>query len=228
MTKHRVASELEDISEELLRDLDPDERVRMILRARTRDDDRHVKQLVDSTPRKTYKSVDHEYRNRMLFATTEAMSAAYAIQTAYLEFMWMSSETTHWNLQDLFDLIPESLRDPPEDIDMPPIDERRATYEFRKQRALTNLYITYHTYRRFAEEQLGLSLEEFIIPTQPEFDPAPIEDCLGIYEGLIEEIENEAKELTDDDESLPTHDEIVENELEVLVDEWENADDPNK
>lgn len=227
-TERSVASELEDVSEEVLSALDASERVRMIFEAEADGNHDRASRLVDSTPRSTYKRPDHRYTNRALFAQSEAQSAAYAMQTAWLKFRWMDEATRHCEFQDLFGLVPDTLRDPPDeytDIDgVRSFNERWAQLKHQRLMTLVDLYIHYHAYHRFANEAMGLTLEEFFAPAPRDFDLGPIKETLEMAEHEI----NDLSETAEEDDLVPPPQEIADQEYEHLAKDWANADDPKQ
>ncbi|NUB93751.1 hypothetical protein HT576_22505 [Haloterrigena sp. SYSU A121-1] len=81
--------------------------------------------------------------------------------------MWLNSELTRVEMMHLFDLYPEDLvEDPPGGLEFPDTEEKIATLETNRSEALLNLYITYHSYRQFAEEVVNISLRE-VSPLRP-------------------------------------------------------------
>ena len=54
MTKRRIENELDEFGDEILRDLDPDERVEFVLTAKAEENDEWLDRLMETCPRGEY------------------------------------------------------------------------------------------------------------------------------------------------------------------------------
>lgn len=224
-SKRSIESELSDLSDQVLGDLEANERVRLIIKADAAGNDDRVERLVESCPTAEYRRPDHRYTNRALVAHNEAQNAMYNLRTTWLELQWVQSQLTHIGMMDLFDLYPTDIvEDPPDGIDFPDAEERLARFRRRENGLLVTLFIHYHVYQRFAEDCIGVKFTEFLEFAAIDWDVDAIKETLSMHEATIQEIDEEAIDHSGDDVSI---EDIVDEEYGQLAQDWADAADPH-
>jgi hypothetical protein len=225
-TKRSLETELADVSDTILNDLNANERIRLLIKAKANGDETQRDRLVESCPTAEYERPDHQYTNRALFAHTEAQTAVYSLWTTWLELQWVQTQLTHVEMMDLFDLYPtDVVEDPLEGIDFPDAAERITRLEGRQTDLLATLHTRYHVYRRFAEETIGVDLTEFLAFVSCDWPLEVIEETVSLYQPLIETI-NEA--MIDEVGENVTLEDVITEEYTALAEDWDNADTPWK
>ncbi|WP_134670247.1 hypothetical protein [Halorussus marinus] len=199
MTKRRVENELDELSDEILRELSPDERLPLVLTAAADGKDDWLDRLNETCPRYTYTKRDVRYTNRTRLAFILARKAVYDLHTTWLLFEWLYSHHMQMTVIALCtELDPENV-------------DRLDDSEGRDPGALLrHLYATYHGYERFADEDLGVSLETWL-SIHPEGE--------GIATAVAEVLEERAGLLSVAEEDVTPQSETDDSEERVPVDE---------
>lgn len=226
MTKRRLGNEIDELSDEVLGNLDPERRLQLMLEAKAEGNNQWTEQLIESCPQHNYVATDHAFTDRMRIARRMIERAVYELHTTYLQYTYLQQQQRYtWLLDYERD---EELAD--EELDR--VDERADTLQV----LFAELYTSYHAHRRFATEILDVDLETWIA-LHPE---GPI-----VFEVVSERIENKGKielvefhlaELLDEgdegseetnpdrttaDEELVPIEDITDVRYEVLVSVWE-------
>ena len=154
MSKRRTEREIDEVSDQVLADLSPDERLRLSLIADHEDKDRWSKRLTETCPRREYSCRDLAYVERGRFTERLRGQAIYELHITLLHRYRLREET-------LTQLALEGLQDePPTEAQL----ERGKKRGEEIQEAFTELYVLYHAYDRFAEEILGVDIETWFAP----------------------------------------------------------------
>ena len=148
MTKRRLERDIETLSDEVLIELEPMERLRYLLEAFARDEDRWVERLQETCPAADVPSVVMAGNLALLWA----YEAVYDLHTSALQFNLLKTTQEAWRVID-------------HHRDESPSDERLAQAADRADDIrvqFISLYIAYHSYRRFATEVLGIDLKTWV------------------------------------------------------------------
>lgn len=149
MTRRRVDTAVEELSEEMLGDLDPDLRCQLWLEAIATGNDDWVDRLRETAPVYRYRGTDRAYVERAHAALQFLQYAIYDLHTTLLQHEYLDLlQRTQW--------VIDSLRD--ED----PAEEQldRASERADQLSCLyLALYCQYHGYKEFASDTLGIELE---------------------------------------------------------------------
>lgn len=152
MAKRKIETELDELSEELLEDLDHRERFALLLKTNEDDREHWRERLVETIPEADYRGVDPAYRRRAYVLLTLSERAVYELHTRFLEYQVRQTEALHYDLAEL-------LED--DEIETPdsgsPFEDESSPGE-----RLGDLYLEYHAYRRFAEQVIGVDLETWV------------------------------------------------------------------
>jgi hypothetical protein len=147
--KRHLDRELEELSEELLEDLKPADRMQLVLEAQAKDNDQWIERLVETAPRKTYEATDLAYKERTEWALQFLQDAVYDLHTTLLRHKLL--DVKQWLM-----VVLDARDDEPVDgHDEGGLKERadRMTDWFME------LYTQYHAYRQFASEVLGIDID---------------------------------------------------------------------
>lgn len=106
------------MSEEVLDDLIPDERLRLTLEAEATGREGWMDRLRETCPRYEYTNVDHEFRYRVRSALLLAYRAVYDLHTTYLEYQFARNE---WEYHMILDYERD---EDPSDEDLERLSER--------------------------------------------------------------------------------------------------------
>ena len=229
MSKRRIERTVDELNEEILGDLTPDERLKLVIEAMAHEKDEWVEQLRKTIPKQDYHGKDPAILNRNRLAFILAQQACYALYTSWLSYQWLLTQHTQETLAELFDLPSVSDHAP---------DGWQTDFEGRSTKKLIELYIDYHTYDRFASELFDVPLETWLTATHPDAEtivPA-VEETMDMEQATIDAIDADLSGTnTEDSEEPPgegTHHaeslgEIVSNETEHLHDLWDEMLGPN-
>lgn len=222
MTKRSTERAVDELNEEVLGNLTPEERLKFMIEAMSQGKEGWVEQLRETTPKRDYRGVDTAVLNRYRLGFILAQQACYDLWTAWLRYQWLSTQHSNEMLAELFDLPKVSDHAP---------DDWRTDYEGRSIEKLIEMYVDYHSYERFASEVLDVSLETWLTAMHPDAEtilPA-VEETVDMKQATIDAIdvdladtsaerdEGRSDEETQQVESL---DEIVAQETDGLRDLW--------
>jgi len=210
MSKRRIASELDDLQDEVLSDLDPDERLSLFLEAAAADKDRWVDQLRETCATQEYVATDMAYTKRGDWALRFLQHAVYELHVALLRYEFLEfRQHTQWVLDGYRD-------EEPSDIAL----EQAADRAEYLHHLFLELYSLYHSHRRFADDVLGVDLETwFTLHPEGTFVLDSVEEFLD-------------KDRWDDLDGRQVHGDVVtealleslvERRYEGVVAAWEDA-----
>lgn len=229
MGKRRIERAVDELNEEILGNLTPDERLKHLLEAEAHGKDEWVERLRETIPKRDYRGKDTAVLNRHRLAFMLAQQACYDLYTSWLQHQWLLTQQTQEMLAELFDLPKVSDHAP---------DDRRTDYEDQAMEKLTELYIDYHAYDRFASEVFDVPLETWLTAMHPDAEtivPA-VEATMDMERATIDAIDadlaetsTERNEERADEETryVESLEEIVTTETKRLRDEWEDMIGPN-
>jgi len=83
MGKRSVENDLNDVSDHVLGDLDPDERIRMVMKTSHEDRDEDMEKLVETVPMRTYEIQDLEYRDAVQTVFVLSTHVKNRLRTVY-------------------------------------------------------------------------------------------------------------------------------------------------
>lgn len=154
--------DLETVSDSILRDLSPEERVRMFAKTSVDRDEERMERLRESIPASSHA----DYREKMLIATGLSRSATYGLHMSYMQYLLAEEKAQKELLKSLAmpELYNEDARDEECPLDEFTLDHEEIMAHAQQQvdTAATGLYIEYHANKRFANEVLDVALEEFL------------------------------------------------------------------
>ena len=182
-TKQTLEDDLEELGEDTLSALPPGSRLKLMIRAQAEGDGDVVDRLREAVPERDYRGKDYEFRQQAMLSVAFTRQAVYTLHLSYMEYLLAHAQykTT------LLDTIarPETVKEEmlgkdtvsdvaeQENLDL----SEDATEEFAEQnvhelamqrsrqhyrQAATRLYVDYHTYKRFAEEEFDTTLSKFL------------------------------------------------------------------
>lgn len=146
MSKRRINDQIDDISNEVLGDLDPNQRLSLLLEFQREGKDHRVSRLIETCPRDSYKVADPAFMNRYWTAELTAYKAAFDLQSSRLVYehrcMERDSVLSAGDVDDRLDEVKEKTS--------------------KAMQAFLTLHIQFFSYQRFAERTLGIELEELV------------------------------------------------------------------
>ena len=152
MTKRSVETDLDDLSEAMLDDLDAKSRVALLLKAREDDRDRWEERLLETIPTTVYRGKDPEYKRRAQLLHMIAKTVFTNLYTTFLEFELVKSQNTSHALQVLLTTSDDDAIHP----NVSPENEMSPSELF------ISLYINFYAYKRFARQIVGVDLETWL------------------------------------------------------------------
>ena len=229
MSKRRLGNEIDELSDAILRDLEPEQRLQLLLRARADGNEQWIDRLVESCPRYKYTATDHAFTGRVRLAQRVAQQAVYELHTTYLHYKYTQQQQHYtWLLDD----------EEPSDEELDRASERAD--ELRE--LFAELYTIYHAHRRFATEILDVDPETWLAfhpegPTVFEIVADMIDDQREIKRAesyLNEQLEADEEEEVDtetadpdqsapDDDHRVTLEDVAETRYKALASAWEDA-----
>jgi hypothetical protein len=215
MTKRSLESDINELSDEILGDLDPTDRVALMLRAGATGHDDWMDRLRQTCPKHTYRTHDTEYTNRMQLATAWAAQARYGLRFAFERhrFAMLRRQRDTWlsivAAEEMESLVAEVTAE---------TEERPAPIDW-----VAELAVCYCGRERFAEDVLGISLAEWIggIPGDDGITESAAE-LLELYEPSLD-IGSDGG--GDSEDVVAVADDVTEL-YEGLKESWEHVDDP--
>lgn len=159
MSRRRTTRRAEELGDELLADLEPVARHRLLLEAEAEGNDYAIKRLRETCPKRTYRTRDSRYTERARTALSFRQIGLSTLQATVLELeLLRQRQRTLWCV----DLYRDGGLSAAEETRLLERDDRIA-------HLVADLYAEYHAQRRFAEEILGVELETWFAP-HPEGD----------------------------------------------------------
>jgi len=202
--------DLKNVSDNVLSNLTADEHLRVLIQEVSEGRDERLEWLADAAPRREYRGVDPEYKNRIHMAFDFSLSATYTLHTWYLRWQMKLTE-----LETL-------AASRPEFYDAVVAEDESVTVGERD--VATRLYIEYRSHERFAEEYLDTSLEELLDLSRTEFRDLELADVVAEIKEQGWVRERVAGEILGDGEDTPLEiGEAVESRYESLISDWEYA-----
>lgn len=229
MSKRRLGNEINELSDAILGDLEPDQRLQLLLSAQANGNKQRIDQLIESCPRYNSRAIDRAFTDRVWLAQRVAYRAVYDLHTMYLHY-----ELTRQ--QQRYAWVLDYERDEePSDEELDRASERDD--ELRELFAV--LYISYHAHQRFATEVLEVDPETWLA-LHPEGPPVfevvanviddqhEIDFAESYLNGLFEEdevVDDETAEpdQTASDDDRVTLEDVAETRYEALARIWEDA-----
>jgi len=220
--KRSIESDLEDLSDDVLQGLPPKSRLRMMAEAESDGDDSRLEKLRETIPKREYRGIDHEYRQKATRAHSLSWEATYGLHMAYMEYK-LAKERTQKDL--LNSLAMPELYD--EDADSPldgALDHEEIMDRNRQKvkAAAVGLYVEYHANKRFAEEHLDVGVDKFLALSPPGW-LADVD-----FEAVVAQLEDEDQipdPIVTADDDGETEEMALEDAVETLYDEilltWE-------
>ncbi|WP_256686112.1 hypothetical protein [Halococcus qingdaonensis] len=149
MTKRSLENDIEALNQEVLGDLSHDERLELLLEANANRKDSWRERLAETAPRAIYEQMEVGLTRRVEVSYTMGQTATVHLQSSALRYLWASSVFEYSAQVTLAD---EEL--PPHPL--------VSMDDFDPTEFLVELYVTTDAYRRFATEDLGVSLETWL------------------------------------------------------------------
>jgi len=173
MTKRSVANDIEELNEEVLGDLSHDERVQIFLEASAKGRESWQERLTETAPQAIYIQKETGFTSRMVLALTIGQIATVQLQGNALRYLWTSSAYKYSAALTILD----------EEIPSHPVVSVEGIHptEF-----LLELYLQTEAYRRFADEELGVSLETWL---------SVVPEGADVIETVTDILESEADRL---------------------------------
>ena len=212
MTKRRVESELDDLSDEVLGDLTPDERLTLALRATAKGKDEWLDRVTETCPQYEYPRPDPRYTIRLHLVREMALYVTYELHTMYLDFELVNQ------LNIAASLIEFCTEVEPEAVGLAhERDSGRTPAEL-----LADLFIRYEGAARFADEELGVPLKTWLAvhPHGP-LVATTVADGLDDYPNLLRAAEEDLCSAADDEsEGDVSLDELADLYSQALREWW--------
>jgi len=225
MSKKRIEGEVDELSEELLGDLDPDERLQLWLEGAAAGNEQWLARLRETASVGTYRATDRAFVGRGKAALQFLNGTVYRLHVAALRYELLEQRQY---LQWLLDIERDT---DPSDAELEQAGERADQIKD----VFLDLYTCYHANRQFATEVLGVPFEtwcelhsegpvvldivEEILDNPMRYDLA--EEWLNSYHDM------EGNESADGDGERDrewiTLDEVAEQRYQGLVALWEKA-----
>lgn len=142
MTKRRVKNELDQLSDDVLSDLPPAERLKAFARVAADDTSPEAARLDETAPREDRSVRDPDYIIRRLALDRFAQTAVYNLHRLLLQYRWAQ--------------VSQAVVAPHVESDS------EAAADFQPGLLFWALVDRRHLYSEFAAEELDLSLEEFL------------------------------------------------------------------
>ena len=228
MSKRRLENEIDELSDEILGDLEPDQRLQLVLSAQANGNEQRIDRLVETCPQYKYMATDRAFANRARLAQRIAHQAVYELHTTYLQYELTQQQHYTWILSYERDERPSG-----EELDR--VLER--SYELRM--LFIELYTSYYAHRRFATEVLDINPETWLachpegssifeVVTGAIDDQRKIEFAESYLNARLEEeeVDNgtaEPDQIVPDDNHQVTLEDLVEIRYEVLASVWEDG-----
>lgn len=160
MTKRSIDNDLSDVSEHILGDLDPENRLRLTLEAWADGDETRNERLMETVPRCKGSFPDPQFAERHRQVTTLSLDATRTLETGVWKFHWARAEGRYkdamwqaWGSEKGGEEGWEFLEEP---------TPENGFHEEVAMEMAARFLKNYHLYTWFAEEQLDVSLEEFL------------------------------------------------------------------
>lgn len=219
MSKRRIERELEELEEEALSELTPEERFQLWLEAAATEKQVWLDKLRETAPTAHYRSTNLAFVERSRAALTLLNNAIYNLHTTYLQYeLVVQYQRLRANINlprgnELTDEHPERDQD---------VDDSLPAFFF-------DLYTYYHSYQRFATETFGVQFETWAAlhsdgPFVLERVSEVVDDDFLI--DWAEEWLNDGVDVDDsdsEDDAWVTVDDIVEVRYHAHVETWETA-----
>lgn len=156
MSKRRAKNDLEAISDELLGELDPMDRLQFISWANWSGKSRSMKRLAETCPQHEYRQTDQAFTTRLRLSKVLANQSVYYLRTTLLQYERQLADRRYEQLRQQR-ARPEGDGDthPDEQPEKADLDQT-TKYDQEIQRSLVRLYQDYHACCRFATEVLDI------------------------------------------------------------------------
>jgi hypothetical protein len=149
-----IERDLNDLSEDILAELEPSERARLAARLRAAGEHDRLHDLREAAPVKTYDVMDLEFLAEERELRAEALYALWELETGVWRFLY---EQTSGQLREA-----NYRQFPDEEWTEEPTEEN----EFHEQQASRQaalFLVDYQAWRRYATDDVGISLREFLL-----------------------------------------------------------------
>lgn len=196
MTKRSVENDLKDVSDHILGDLDPERRLQMSLEKWAAGDEDENERLMETVPRLEGTFPDPRFIERHRQVVKLSMDARRSLQTGAWKFHWARTqgryETAMWQAWGGEDGWEDIVEEPSPENDF---------HEGLAKKMAARFLKSYLLYERFAEEQLDVSLKEFLAISAIPGDDSGfdlIENVAKMADGRKFEEHEDGKERDDD------------------------------
>jgi len=232
-SKRGVEAELDKLSDDVLPSLPSEYRLKMTMEAWASGDEETHERLKDTAPMKEYRVTDPEFSDALNASLVLSLKAWFDLQTGRWRFLYEKRDA------DYKQLLHQEHGDEWDWVEEPPEDD--LFFEKSAMKAAAHFLKDYLAYDRFAEEELGVSLETFLGVAFPDAPVDPIENVAQLADGRMFD-DHEYKENPD---GVPDYDpdeagwgsgvsiewggeeftaeEAAEVKYEQLLDAWENG-----
>ncbi len=151
MSKRRIEKMLEELSDEVLSDIDPETRLRALLIAQEAGKETWIDRLVATCPRESYMSTDRAVTDRFRLARLLAQQAVFELETTRLQYEQLCMQ--HRYISAIDACCDEQVSD----------ELTRTTECIEEKLALfIELYTVYHGHREFSRSVLDVELESWL------------------------------------------------------------------
>ena len=149
MTKRSLENDIDEMNEEILGDLSHDDRLQLFLEATAQDKEQWRERISEATPRATYEQDEVGFTRRKQLSFSIAQTAIADLHSNLLWYLWAESVSSY------------SAQVTVVDDEIPP-HPLTTLDSFAPSTFLARLYISYEAYQRFAEEELGVTLDIWV------------------------------------------------------------------
>ena len=217
MSRRRTKRRAEELGDEILAELEPATRHRLLLEAEAEGNDYAIKRLRETCPKHTYRIRDVRYTERGRIAMLFRQIVLSELKATVLELeLLRQQQRTLWHV------------DRHRDGELS-ADEEAQLHERADRIAflIADLYAQYHGQQRFAEEVLGVELETWFAP-HPDGDAVLADVTAQFTNPLLladaEAIVNDARRsAADSPAERVTLDELADERYAAFADLWADA-----
>lgn len=172
MSKRRLKNEIDERNNEILGDLEPDQRLQLFLEAQADGNEQWTDRLIETCPQYDYTATDYAFTDRARLAQRGAYLAVYELHTTWLYYVCIQQQ------QYYTAMLNRERDEKPSDEELNQAVELDDTL----QEVFASLYASYYAYRWFATEIIG---------TEPETWLALHPDGPAVFEAVTDVIDDE-------------------------------------
>ena len=211
MTKRSIKSDIDELSEELLDDIDQRERFALLMIAAEKGNHQWSERLLEDRPAVEYRGLDPEFIRVSYMLLAMAERTVYELHVALLEYQLLEHERSSNLVEASYTGTVEETSD---------LSSLSAGEETPAE-ILAKLNVEYRARKRFAEEFLGIDLETWVTdhPSGPGV-VAAVSESLADSQEILEDVRENFPTVANDQVDLTKEgmpDELSEDPFDRLV-----------